>query len=156
MRFFKLAKKWNSCFLSLQRKIHIFWGFLSLQKMKFMSFEVFKLAKNDIHVFWGFLNFKLAKNEMILGHKNMNVIFCELKKTSKKHEFHFCKLKKTQKTWISFFASLKHITELSCSIQSLKMKPWRIFWSPILFWFEFPLLILPTHRHMTHQGSALR
>ena len=31
----------NSCFLK----------FLSLQKMKFMFFEVFKLAKNEIHVF---------------------------------------------------------------------------------------------------------
>ena len=26
-------------------------GFLSLQKMKFMFFEFFKLAKNEIHVF---------------------------------------------------------------------------------------------------------
>ena len=45
LRFFKLAKKWNSCFLS----------FLTSQKIKFMFFECFKLAKNEIHVFWGFL-----------------------------------------------------------------------------------------------------
>ena len=30
--------------------------------MKFMFFEVFKLAKNEIHVFWVFLS--LQKNEM--------------------------------------------------------------------------------------------
>ena len=30
--FFKLAKK---------NEIYVFWGFLSLQRMKFMSFEVF-------------------------------------------------------------------------------------------------------------------
>ena len=34
MRFFKLAKN----------EIHVFWGYLSLQKMKFMFFEVFKLT----------------------------------------------------------------------------------------------------------------
>ena len=37
------------------------WGFLSLQKMKFMFFEVFKLAKNEIHVFWGFLSLQKMK-----------------------------------------------------------------------------------------------
>ena len=39
------VKKWNSCFLRFfkfaKNEIHVFWGFLSLQKVKFMFFEVF-------------------------------------------------------------------------------------------------------------------
>ena len=35
--------------------------FLSLQKMKFMFFEVFKLVKNEIHVFWVFLSLQKMK-----------------------------------------------------------------------------------------------
>ena len=34
-----------------KNEIHVFCGYLSLQKMKLMFFEVFKLAKNEIHVF---------------------------------------------------------------------------------------------------------
>ena len=36
-------------------------------------------------------------------HKNMNFIFCKLKKLQKTWISFFCKLKKLQKTWISFF-----------------------------------------------------
>ena len=41
---FKLAKT----------EIHVFQGFLSLQKNEIHVFEVFKLAKTEIHVFRGF------------------------------------------------------------------------------------------------------
>ena len=51
LRFFKLAKKWNSCFLRFfklaKNEIHVFWGFLSLQKMKYYL-RFFKLPKNEI------------------------------------------------------------------------------------------------------------
>ena len=62
--FHQACKKWNSYFLRFfklaKNEIHVFWGFLNLQKMKFMFFEVFKLAKKWNSCFLRF--FKLAKN----------------------------------------------------------------------------------------------
>ena len=43
--YLQACKKWNSCFLRFfklaKTEIHVFWGFLSLQKLKFMFFEFF-------------------------------------------------------------------------------------------------------------------
>ena len=63
--FLSLQKKWNSCFLRFfklaKNTIHAFWDVLSLQKIKFMFFELSKFAKNEIHVSELFLASKKGK-----------------------------------------------------------------------------------------------
>ena len=63
MRFFKFAKNEIHVFCACKNEIHVFWSFSSLQKMKFMFFEIFLSLqkKNEIHVFWGFLSLQNSK-----------------------------------------------------------------------------------------------
>ena len=69
-----------------KNEIHVFWRLLSLQKWNSCFLRFFKLAKNEIHVFWAFLS--LQKFFKKSAKKNMIQFFTSLKKL-KKHGFNF-------------------------------------------------------------------
>ena len=88
-------QKWNSCFLRFfklaKNEIHVFWGFLSLQKMKFMFFQVFKVCKKWNSCFLRFFLYYKKRTSFVVSTEFSSIFKNKMKTTtSTRSAFFLC------------------------------------------------------------------